>query len=885
MNPLEPRPIFYFPLPLTILHLVLNRAPFLCGFLMLFPQLSPLCAVVLLIHPVRVSRYKLLLPTNIQKNATSPEWCATDKYNCAGRLVEDTFLRMGLHQLVDFPTHIHPDGSFGSLLDLFLVSSDKMISDILSLPPLGKSDHISLLCNFNLRKDTPPKATHLSVRGKTIWCYERANHDVVNQALKEAFTDTWNFVRNAESIDDAWTCWQQVFLSTVKRRIPHKIITKQRRKNPHVTKEIEQLIKEKRYAYRRFKKNPSPELRLRFTTIRNKVTARIRKAERAYASTLHRQAQLSPSKSTSRDFWHFVRNLTGKSQRKPPSLLIDPLSQQKFSTPESKANLLNRFFVEQTNLDVPANSKPDATSVPVNPCSFTYLETTPTAVFKVLSTLKTHKAGGLDNIPARLLKYCAIGITDSLTCLFNRSFELSEFPTAWKEALVVPIHKKGSMTDPGNYRPIALLPIVSKVLERIVHDKLSPFLQPWLQDKQSGFKKGDGTVPQLLRLCQDWNKQIDSSSYVGALFFDLKKAFDRVWHDGLLVKVEAAGIRGSALAWIRSFLSLRRQITTIEGFSSSSIEIRAGVPQGAILSPLLFSIYVNDIVYAAPLCDTNLFADDTSAYVSSPCPTLLNTSLQSAADSLSDWFDRWHLSIHPSKTVCMALRSRGMPPCPLYIYINGKRIAQVSQHCHLGVTFNDTLSWKDHVHKIVLQSARKIGLLRRLGRHLSPTVLRDIYLFCIRPGVEYSSVVWSGLTSSDAVRLERNNRSAARLILKTSRKEDISHELLLSRAGLSTLEARRNVAQCAVVRKAFLGRHPGHLQKVIARWVLQSTTGSQRQSPRRNRFQVKLPRPTKVKFKQSPLYCAASTWNTLIHSHTANKTLPSMRDISNFFVT
>ena len=100
------------------------------------------------------------------------------------------------------------------------------------------------------------------------------------------------------------------------------------------------------------------------------------------------------------------------------------------------------FFVEQTNLDVPANSKPDATSVPVNPCSFTYLETTPTAVFKVLSTLKTHKAGGLDNIPARLLKYCAIGITDSLTCLFNRKFELSEFPTAWKEALVVPIHKK-----------------------------------------------------------------------------------------------------------------------------------------------------------------------------------------------------------------------------------------------------------------------------------------------------------------------------------------------------------------------------------------------------------------------------------------------------------
>ena len=178
-----------------------------------------------------------------------------------------------------------------------------------------------------------------------------------------------------------------------------------------------------------------------------------------------------------------------------------------------------------------------------------------------------------------------------------------------------------------------------------------------------------------------------------------------------------------------------------------------------------------------------------------------------------------------------------MPPCPLYICINGNRIVQVTQHCYLGATFNDTLSWKDLVHKIVLQSAQKIGLLRRLGRHLSPTVLRA--------GVEYSSVVWSSLSSSDAVPLEKNNRSAARLILKTSRKEDISPELQLTCDSLSTLEARRNVALCAVVRKVFLGRHPSHLQKVIARWVLpsSSTIGSQRQSPRTKRLQIKLARP------------------------------------------
>ena len=166
--------------------------------------------------------------------------------------------------------------------------------------------------------------------------------------------------------------------------------------------------------------------------------------------------------------------------------------------------------------------------------------------------------------------------------------------------MVIPIFKKGSHTDPGNYRPIALLPIISKVLERIVHDKLSSFLQTWLHDSQSGFKKADGTVPQLLRLCQEWSRHVDNSAYVGILFFDLRKAFDRVWHDGLLSKLESAGKRCSAFAWMKSFLTSRRQITTVEGCTSAPVKIGAGVPQGAILSPLLVSVYVNDISSATP---------------------------------------------------------------------------------------------------------------------------------------------------------------------------------------------------------------------------------------------------------------------------------------------
>ena len=198
---------------------------------------------------------------------------------------------------------------------------------------------------------------------------------------------------------------------------------------------------------------------------------------------------------------------------------------------------------------------------------------------------------------------------------------------------------------------------------------------------------------------------------------------------------------------------------------------------------------------------------------------LLNSDLQTTADSLSRRCSRWHLLVHPAKTVCMVLRLTGMPPRQLNIKINGNQIAQVTRHRHLGVTFNEQLSWKDHVHDVIKKSATTIGLLRRLGRQLSSTVVRDLYSFSIRPGIKYGSIVWSGLSSSDAARLERLNRSAARLITKTSPSSDLSRELLLARAGLPSLGTRRRMAQCTLIRKAYLGRHPRHHQRALSPWI------------------------------------------------------------------
>ena len=201
----------------------------------------------------------------------------------------------------------------------------------------------------------------------------------------------------------------------------------------------------------------------------------------------------------------------------------------------------------------------------------------------------------------------------------------------------MPIHKGGSKSSPSIYHPIALLSIVSNVAEKTVHCHLSNFLQPVLTSKQSGFKKKDSTNMQLTRQVQDWSTALDDSNFVGVVFFDIKKAFDRVCLPALLLKLRSVGICGKALSWFESFLCNRSQRTSVGQHISPPADLYAGVPQGPILSSTLFPLYMNDIVHSMT-ANVNLFADDTSIYVTDKTIHGLHHKLQAAVDELAAWF-------------------------------------------------------------------------------------------------------------------------------------------------------------------------------------------------------------------------------------------------------
>ena len=187
------------------------------------------------------------------------------------------------------------------------------------------------------------------------------------------------------------------------------------------------------------------------------------------------------------------------------------------------------------------------------------------------------------------------------------------------------------------------------------------------------------------------------------------------------------------------------------------------MPPGAILSPLLFIIYVNDITQATS-ASVNLFADDTSSFVVDSCPSRLASRLQPAIDSLAQWFDRWLLSVNIQKSAVIALRAKRQRPVSLAVALNGQPIPQVNVHKHLGVTFNETLTWSDHIHAVCSKASQRIGLLRRYNKRLPSLLIRHFYCTAIRPGMEYASIAWCGLSSTASARLEGVQHQAARHI-------------------------------------------------------------------------------------------------------------------------
>ena len=400
----------------------------------------------------------------------------------------------------------------------------------------------------------------------------------------------------------------------------------------------------------------------------------------------------------------------------------------------------------------------------------------------------------------RVLKELRNEITTVLTFIFNQSLTTGVVPADWRTANIFALHKKGPKDLPENYRPISLTSICSKLIEHIVYSSICKFLEDndILTPRQHGFRPGHSCETQLILAIDDWSRALDLGLRTDVAIFDFSKAFDSVSHRRLLAKIESYGIRGTTLSWIKSFLSDRLQRVVINGSQSPWSPVISGVPQGTVLGPLLFLLYINDIT-AGIRSDIRLFADDCILY-----RTIHSSSdvdiLQDDINKLLLWSRTWQMSFNSKKCHILSISRKRNKPVLDY-RLGQDNLAVVSSYPYLGVTVSSDLRWHLHINGVCSKATRTLNFVRRNIYRCPPESKALAYTSLVRPHLEYAAAAWDPHTKRDIAELEKVQRRAARFA-KSDYRRTTSVTELLSNLKWEPLSLRRKNTRLAMLFRA-----------------------------------------------------------------------------------
>ena len=536
-----------------------------------------------------------------------------------------------LHELVQSPTRV--TATTTSQLDLILTNIPSYFQNTVAIP-FGGSDHHIVLTHFCAR------GINRSSDCRIVYsrCYRKLDKTMLEKVLLDGSWDEIFKVDDVSVCTEVFTLVMQYVLDAV---LPLKKMRVKCTSHPWShDADITVLRHQRDWLHRRALKSGNPEDWDRYKKSRNQVTALTRSAKQKFLATL--------SHNLSNDSHKFWRNFKHLSTRQRVHSCI----------PNIDVESINQHFLTIAHKTV-GEMQLSTTS----PLSYIAVSDVPDMVMKEVDVwevhrricdLSIHKSAGIDKIPTKFIKASTFNMAMLLTKLINKSIISQTFPDIWKNAVVTQVQKSNQNCSLSNFRPISVLPVFSKILERVVFDQLVSHFTCYnlFSNKQSGFRAGYSTQDVLLHVSESWLRAIDVGQYVGAIFLDLTKAFDCVNHNILLQKLDCYGIRGGAYEWIESFLCNRTQQVSVKDSLSSKGLVTIGVPQGSILGPLLFSIYVNDLPNSITLCDVNMYADDTELHYSSSQLERVEQVLQNGLEEASNWMSVNGFKLNIDKSVC-----------------------------------------------------------------------------------------------------------------------------------------------------------------------------------------------------------------------------------------
>ena len=568
------------------------------------------------------------------------------------------------------------------------------------------------------------------------------------------------------SIDDRFKILMNIVLETYEKNCPikKKILSLKRIRSPWITNSLINIIEEKHRLLELTKTDRS--LLDGFKIFSNNVKRMIKRAKKKY--------YCDKFENLSRDIkatWRVINSLIKPiKNRNSLKLLIDDVL---IDDPTILTNSFNDHFVSiapSLASNIP-NVNTDPTSyIARNQNSFRYFTCTYEEVTSIIRNLK-NKKGSLEEIPVTILKKITDLVSPILSMLFNQSVSSSSFPDVLKTAKIVPIYKAGPKTDKNNYRPIALLPTISKIFEKLIHKRVSSFLTKFklLYSDQYGFQSKKSTTDAILKFTDECYNALNSKKALISVYIDFSKAFDTVDHRILLEKLELYGFRGPILGWFKSYLSSRLQYVEIQGVKSTLKPSVCGVPQGSVLGPLLFLIYINDMHLCCKHLKVINFADDSTAYLTRDNARSAIPVVNYDLEKLDEWVCANKLSLNTSKTAYTVFSNQSQSDIPDVI-IRNTEIAACQKQKFLGIILDSKLNFKEHIDKTANKVKSANGILWKLSQYVPSQVLTKIYYTLVYPFLIYGVEIWG---NSSKVALDR----LSRLVL-TAQKRTRNHSNL-----------------------------------------------------------------------------------------------------------
>src|SRR5215813_3014492 len=569
------------------------------------------------------------------------------------------------------------------ILDLILSSNDVQLTDITLSAPLGDSDHSVITGEIKCSRK-------IILRNYEGWNFKKANFEAISSRLQLL---DWNELFKNKEINSMWLQFKNEIINLMNQFIP-KFKFKNKKGMGWMTTTVLKEIVLKKNMWRNYKDKDDINLYDKFKQQAKVVKLAVKKAKSDYEEHLAKNSKINP-----KGIFRYIARKNNNNE----DLAIKDNSGELIYDSFSIAKIFNEYFasifIESAQAD---NFRTDF-------ISDEYICITKKEVLEHMNKINPNKSVGLDGIPSLLVKSCADAMAAPLTAILNQSLKEGKVPEDWKLAKVTQIHKGGIKSDVSNYRPVSLTPVLSKIMEKVIRQRMLEFLDEndVVYIGQHGFVKDRSCLTNLLTFYEDVTRELDRGNGYVAIYLDFRKAFDTVNQIMLLQKLNEIKIPKYICKWIEHWLIGRSQCVVYKGKYSLSCEVKSGVPQGSVLGPMLFNIYINDI-YVNIGSKLLLFADDIKIGRS-----IKNSNdyriLQEDLNKLNMWATKWDLSFNINK--CKVIHF-GRKRTDWNFTINGEILEYVSEYKDLGILIDEKLKFRNHIGKITASAQRSLGLIK-----------------------------------------------------------------------------------------------------------------------------------------------------------------------------